>query len=605
MIKYILVNCKYSNLKGLYKQNGNSNSYTKLNDKISIYKLYNRHWVLGIELNSPSYYTIIPNSPINDPLEINEWKNGSTFITISEYNYPSIENIQKDIIINSKYNNIDGLYNYKGIDQFGNPYYINNEDNMTFWFGLFEKKWYISPKIHHYKIYYSFDSNKVNPLDIDKTKYGKAVYEIKEFVKPNEKNQPKLIGIKSKYTNIDGSYELKSVDKNNYPIYYNNEDNMYIWYKIESGCWYIGHKENGDYYFRIKSPENEITKIDKKNYKDLIYEIYEIDWIDEKDDNFYSDLDFPTNMKSIGKELDHKVEWIRATELDRKKKEILYDTISPKDLCQGRVGNCWLIAALSVIAQYPKLIENMLGGLKELAPDHRYEIQLWDIKSRCFTSIVVDDYIPCYEREQHKIEAKPIFCNSSNNTELWPLLVEKAFAKKSGSYYNLDGGFVSWAWFLITGVEKQIIFKKKRNGWKKYQSRINYENLSFYSNYRSGYKSNSYMHHIFNILLKGEYLLAASIDGKIEEELNNGLITGHAYSITGIYNINGEKLIKLRNPWGNEKEWLGDWSDSWEGWNNNQEILEKTNHSLEKDGLFLMNFNDFFNLFSSINICKI
>ena len=26
--------------------------------------------------------------------------------------------------------------------------------------------------------------------------------------------------------------------------------------------------------------------------------------------------------------------------------------------------------------------------------------------------------------------------------------------------------------------------------------------------------------------------------------------------------VNGEKIVQLRNPWG-EGEWLGDWSDEW------------------------------------------
>jgi hypothetical protein len=25
--------------------------------------------------------------------------------------------------------------------------------------------------------------------------------------------------------------------------------------------------------------------------------------------------------------------------------------------------------------------------------------------------------------------------------------------------------------------------------------------------------------------------------------------------------VNGIKLVELRNPWGNDKEWNGDWSD--------------------------------------------
>lgn len=40
-----------------------------------------------------------------------------------------------------------------------------------------------------------------------------------------------------------------------------------------------------------------------------------------------------------------------------------------------------------------------------------------------------------------------------------------------------------------------------------------------------------------------------------------GLISGHAYTVLKIKDVNANtKLIKLRNPWGKE-EWKGDWSN--------------------------------------------
>lgn len=53
---------------------------------------------------------------------------------------------------------------------------------------------------------------------------------------------------------------------------------------------------------------------------------------------------------------------------------------------------------------------------------------------------------------------------------------------------------------------------------------------------------------------------------KWEARLSNGLIKGHAYSITGMRIVNGPRgptpLIRIRNPWGNEQEWNGAWSDN-------------------------------------------
>jgi hypothetical protein len=50
-----------------------------------------------------------------------------------------------------------------------------------------------------------------------------------------------------------------------------------------------------------------------------------------------------------------------------------------------------------------------------------------------------------------------------------------------------------------------------------------------------------------------------------EVKLHNGLVGGHAYICTRLceFKLNGEKqrIIRIYNPWGNEVEWNGKWSD--------------------------------------------
>ena len=55
----------------------------------------------------------------------------------------------------------------------------------------------------------------------------------------------------------------------------------------------------------------------------------------------------------------------------------------------------------------------------------------------------------------------------------------------------------------------------------------------------------------------------------LEAETPLGLIKGHAYSITSVKlmniqtpRMNGQiPMVRIRNPWGNEAEWRGAWSD--------------------------------------------
>lgn len=57
-------------------------------------------------------------------------------------------------------------------------------------------------------------------------------------------------------------------------------------------------------------------------------------------------------------------------------------------------------------------------------------------------------------------------------------------------------------------------------------------------------------------------------NNKRQLRLRNGLMTQHAYSVTGLARVRGPlgdtPLVRLRNPWG-EGEWTGPWSErSWE-----------------------------------------
>ena len=63
-------------------------------------------------------------------------------------------------------------------------------------------------------------------------------------------------------------------------------------------------------------------------------------------------------------------------------------------------------------------------------------------------------------------------------------------------------------------------------------------------------------------------MMAAS-HGAGENRNDEGVISGHAYSLISIHELTHKgkeiKLLKLRNPWGSG-EWQGDWSDKSELW---------------------------------------
>ena len=65
-----------------------------------------------------------------------------------------------------------------------------------------------------------------------------------------------------------------------------------------------------------------------------------------------------------------------------------------------------------------------------------YQVRL--CKDGLWQTVTVDDYFPCY------VNGGPIFTFGEGN-ELWVMLLEKAYAKLFGTYYNLVGGNVHTA----------------------------------------------------------------------------------------------------------------------------------------------------------------
>lgn len=59
---------------------------------------------------------------------------------------------------------------------------------------------------------------------------------------------------------------------------------------------------------------------------------------------------------------------------------------------------------------------------------------------------------------------------------------------------------------------------------------------------------------------------AGSPAGSDTDTSEMGIVQGHAYSVLDVYEVEGNKLIQLRNPWGEETEWLGAWSDKSKEW---------------------------------------
>ena len=118
---------------------------------------------------------------------------------------------------------------------------------------------------------------------------------------------------------------------------------------------------------------------------------------------------------------------------------------------QGRLGNCWLVAAASVLAGVPRLWERVVPGEQDPreGEEHSgiFRFRFWQFGQ--WVEVLVDDWLPCRA-------GLPLATHSRGLAEWWPALLEKAYAKLHGSYEALDDGNLSDALVDFTGGVRKL-----------------------------------------------------------------------------------------------------------------------------------------------------
>lgn len=120
---------------------------------------------------------------------------------------------------------------------------------------------------------------------------------------------------------------------------------------------------------------------------------------------------------------------------------------SPKKytcVVQGATSNGYLVEAMQAVGLREHLVRRLLPDTYD-AERGLYVVMLY--KNACWVRVVVDDYVPM---DQH---SDPLCCTSYQWPSVcWPALVEKAYAKRHGSYEGISrGGSVVEALVDLTG----------------------------------------------------------------------------------------------------------------------------------------------------------
>ncbi|KAE8145122.1 hypothetical protein BDV25DRAFT_165355, partial [Aspergillus avenaceus] len=265
------------------------------------------------------------------------------------------------------------------------------------------------------------------------------------------------------------------------------------------------------------------------------------------------------------------------------------------DVRQGRDGDCWFMAALCTMGNKKGLIDKICVARDEKVGVYGFVFYRDGEWLQC----IVDDklYLRAADYDE-SVDERPIwddinrkdteeeyrkvwqtgsralyFARCVDDNETWLPLLEKAYAKAHGDFSAIEGGFVGEAIEDLTGgVTSEILSSNildKDRFWREELMKVNEE---FLFGCGTGLFSN---------------WLDPSYEGPPRDR--KGIFVNHSYSIMDAKEIDGKRLLRLRNPWG-RKEWTGAWSDGSEEWT--PEWMEKLGHKFGNDGVFWISYDD-------------
>jgi hypothetical protein len=268
--------------------------------------------------------------------------------------------------------------------------------------------------------------------------------------------------------------------------------------------------------------------------------------------------------------------------------------VCPHTVQQGKLGNCYYLAAIASCAQGT---DDVL--LKDLCIEEYGHLGLYAVKFFMhgkWMTVLIDDRIPCVSEDGKTW--MPIFSSpgkhsgqSKGTKELWPMMFEKAWAKLHLSYEATSAGLTGDACSYLTGGVLRAIDLEVGD------KEIN--ELAWVAISKA-------------LIPEKESGLSSFCSCSVRDEVNAdkvGLLKGHAYSILKAVECssgsllsfgNKIRLVQVRNPWGSY-EWTGDYSDTSSLWT--AALKKEAGWENENDGSFFIKWEDFTRYFEDIDVC--
>jgi len=248
--------------------------------------------------------------------------------------------------------------------------------------------------------------------------------------------------------------------------------------------------------------------------------------------------------------------------------------IDANDVIQGRLGDCWLLSGISVLASRGDLLGNVFWRSNDAEMEgkmRKYGFRVCRFfKDNQWFFVIVDDTLPVFEKS-----FKPVFAHSKDRNELWVSILEKSYAKLHGSYDALIGGYVDGALRDCTGLACEELVLREGH-------------IGFHPRNKLALEEDSLWNKLVQYAHQWGCMMGCSIQphpkemraGQVEQKVGNtGLLMRHAYALIDVgvvrtKNNGRQRLVRLRNPWG-FGEWTGPWSDGSDEFRQHKKILDR------------------------------
>lgn len=208
------------------------------------------------------------------------------------------------------------------------------------------------------------------------------------------------------------------------------------------------------------------------------------------------------------------------------------------DLVQDAATDCSVVASLCALVAraergHPKLLRSVFHPYNTdadrplLSKNGKYIIRL--NFNGCYRKVVIDDRLPTSSTNRviHVVDRH-------NPGLLWPSLVEKAYLKVRGGYDFPGSNSGTDLWVLTGWIPEQVFLQSDE-----------LEPDSFWKRISNGFDF-------------GDLLITmgtGKMSSKTEREL--GLAGEHDYAILDIREVDGQRLLLIKNPWCEGPSWRG------------------------------------------------